>query len=725
MTGSRRLPRARLIIAGLMVFAAPPSLAGEASSTPVELPEMVLSQDHRVITESVRIKPGRYELVDAEGKGAVRVEADNVTIDFQDAALESCDVAKAKRDKLVGIGIHVQGRKNVTIKNAKVHGYKYNIQVLDSENVQVQSCDVSYSLGHLVMDHGIALDNFLGLRGLDAWKSSGAGIWMEKVREGTVRGCSGLYAQNGALLVDSNHCLVTDNDFSFNSGWGIGLYRSSDNVVSWNLTDFCVRPDRGRLGGDAASIVAANDCHRNYFVGNSMTHGGDGFFLTNLTDAGYNPTTEQFEPKGSSDDNVIAYNDGSWSPCNAFEGTFSYRNVYYRNRSDDSGYGFYLGFSCDTLVAENEIGRTTYDGVAIEQGRGNRIEDNKITDTQVAGVRLCASVGKGREGVPSKDLEIRGNNIRNAKMAVDLTNSTEYYVGENTVENAPLPDGLTSTKKPDPTTGLARFLASEKPKKLDEILASKPKGFKFYRETGAPTGQLWIDFDEYCPRDVRKGLAAYRTVGWGAIELYLRDPRGTKVVAPDWAAVTPDPKAANRLRVEVAKPDPSLGGLRPYSIKLMGGDRTQEIQGELLDATWHLKWFRWDQPRKLDPGDEAGWRDLFASKPLLEQTSHNPEWGKIWTVPVPTVPDVNWAMSATTRVKLPADTYRFVAAYAGGMTIKIDGMDLIDNWKDSRWMQGGEKTLELPEGEHEIVIHNYRERSYVLLKLFWGPVKPR
>ena len=723
MAGFRRFRNVRLIIACIVVFSGPSALTGEPGGSPAELPEMALAEGRRVVTESVRIKPGRYELADADGKGAVRVEADDLMIDFQGATLESCDVAKAKRDILVGIGIYVQGRKNVIIKNAKVHGYKYNIQVLDSENIQVQSCDVSYSLGLRVMDHGIAMDNFLGLRSVDAWKSYGAGIWMEKVHKGTVRGCSGLYAQNGALLVDSHHCLVTDNDFSFNSGWGIGLYRSSDSVVSWNLTDFCVRPDRGRLGGDAASIVAANDCHRNYFVGNSMTHGGDGFFLTNLTDAGYNPTTEQFEPKGSSDDNVIAYNDGSWSPCNAFEGTFSYRNVYYRNRASDSGYGFYLGFSCDTLVADNEIERTVNDGVAIEQGHGNRIEGNKIVDAKVAGVRLCASIGKGREGVPSKDLEIRGNIIRDAKIAIDLTNSTEYFVEKNTLENAPLPDGFANTKKPDPTTGLARFLESEKPKKLDEILAAKPKRFKFYRETGAPTGQLWIDFDEYCPRDARTGLAAYRTVGWGAIDLYVLDPQGTKIVAPDWAAVTPDPKAPNRLRVEVAKPDPALGSLRPYMIKLTNGDRTQEIQGELLDATWHLKWFRWDQPKKLDPGDEAGWRDLFAGKPILEETSHNPEWGKIWRVPVPTVPDVNWAMSATTRVKLPAGTYRFVASYAGGMTIKIDGKDVIDNWKDSRWMQGGEKTVELSGGEHEIVIRNYREKSYVFLKLFWGLVK--
>ena len=363
------------------------------------------------------------------------------------------------------------------------------------------------------------------------------------------------------------------------------------------------------------------------------------------------------------------------------------------------------------------------EGVAIEQGHGNLIENNTIIDTGGIAVHLHSGLGKAREGFPSKNLEIRGNTIHNAKAAVDLTNSTQYYVGDNEIQNAPLPKGFASTKQPNPTTGLARFLASDQCKKLNEILATKPKGFKLYRETGAPVGVLWIAFDEYCPRDVRTALAAYRTVGWGTVELYVPDVKGTKIEVPDWAAVTPDPKSPNRLRVAVAKPDPAVGELRPYTIKLSNGTRTQEIQGPLLDTTWHLKWFRWDQPKKLALSDDAGWRELFAGKPILEQTSHDPEWGKVWSVPVPTVPATNFALSATTRVKLPAGTYRFAANYGGGMKIQIDGKDLINNWKDSPWMQGGEKIVDLTDGEHEIVVHNYREKGNVVLKFHWGRVK--
>ena len=92
-----------------------------------------------------------------------------------------------------------------------------------------------------------------------------AGIWMEEVHKGTIRKCTGLLAQNGALLYRCDNCLVTENDFSCNSSWGIGLYMTTDSIITWNLTDFVIRPGCG----DSASVVATNGCqpqlHRRQF----------------------------------------------------------------------------------------------------------------------------------------------------------------------------------------------------------------------------------------------------------------------------------------------------------------------------------------------------------------------------------------------------------------------------------------------------------------------------
>jgi hypothetical protein len=170
----------------------------------------------------------------------------------------------------------------------------------------------------------------------------------------------------------------------------------------------------------------------------------------------------------------------------------------------------------------------------------------------------------------------------------------------------------------------------------------------------------------------------------------------------------------------MAQSDPALGALRPYAIHLSDGTRTQDIRGALLDATWQVKWFRWDQPQRLDPKDDAGWSRLFASPPILEQASHNPDWGAAWSVPAPTVPATCFAYVARSRVKLPKGTYKFAVHYAGGIRILIDGVSIVNNWGDSPWVQTGEKTVELAEGEHEFVIQNYREKGRVFLKLYWG-----
>jgi hypothetical protein len=64
--------------------------------------------------------------------------------------------------------------------------------------------------------------------------------------------------------------------------------------------------------------------------------GGDGFFL-----AGMIPAYEYAE----CDNNLFEDNDGSYSPNNAFEATFSQGNIFRSNLANFSSYGFWLGFS--------------------------------------------------------------------------------------------------------------------------------------------------------------------------------------------------------------------------------------------------------------------------------------------------------------------------------------------------------------------------------------------
>src|SRR5262245_46433022 len=315
------------------------------------LPEISIDRDNIRITKSVRIKPGVYTVADTDGNGVLQIAADNVVVDFRGATLVSRqNVKDGDKERYDGIGIAVNGRQQVVIKNATVQGYRFNLKVEECRELRVEGGDFSHSRAQRIGRGGKPIDIFLDLRHVKAWREYGSALWLENCRRSTITGCRAAGAQNGICLVSCRGCTVHDNDMSFNSGWGIALWGSENNVVSWNHADFVNRPCQ-RGGGDNAGIAVVSGSHRNFIVGNSMTYGGDGFFLTDGENRG----------ERTSNDNVVAHNDGSWPDAIAFEGTFSERNVYYKNQANDAHCGFWLGWASNNLVADNTIERSRED----------------------------------------------------------------------------------------------------------------------------------------------------------------------------------------------------------------------------------------------------------------------------------------------------------------------------------------------------------------------------
>ena len=78
------------------------------------------------------------------------------------------------------------------------------------------------------------------------------------------------------------------------------------------------------------------------------------------------------------DDNLFEENDGSLSPNIAFEATFCRGNVFRDNYADHSNYGFWLGFSWDTVVENNRIARNRQAGIAVENGHGFSVRGNRF-----------------------------------------------------------------------------------------------------------------------------------------------------------------------------------------------------------------------------------------------------------------------------------------------------------------------------------------------------------
>ena len=678
--------------------------------------ELALDRDNIVVTESVRIRPGSYVVSDTDGNGVLHIKADNVVVDFQGATLVSADLDNLDLSEVSGIGVSVIGGNNVTIRNAKIHGYFFNIKAVDAAGLKLEDCNFSFSRAQRIASEAGPIPIWIHLRSLEAWRGYGAGIWIEGSDGCTVRRCRSGGAQNGLLLVRSKANSITECDFSFNSGFGIGLWESSRNVVAWNRIDFVNRPWGGGWGGDSAALVVANDCHENYLVGNSLTHSGDGLFLTDLVNGGFDAKNQRTNFKGSCNNNVIAYNDGSWSPHNAFEGTFSFGNVYYRNAANDSHYGFWLGYSSDSLLLENEVLRHRADGIALEQGAGTRIERNTFADIRGAAVALWSRGGWVDKLHPSRDIDIRNNVIRDCGRAYRLDNSSEVSVGGNTVENAVEPSFDYVDR---PTMGsLARFKASGQYERLQQILASRPREFEMLRDRDGPKGIAWLQADAFSPRDYRRQLAAWRSRDSAALEIYPLVAGKLAFSTPAWIAVRQDPES--KLYTISAKPSAGPGESKPYSIEIRGDDpvRRQTLRGTFLTAVWDVRWFRWDKPEKLTYGAAAGWTRLFDSAPIHQQTVRNLS-KDLWASGFPDgVPHSHFAILAKTRVKLAGGRYRLATLSDDGIRVSLDGREVL-----ARWNRHGpardQAEIEIPAGVHEFAVHYCQEGGASALSFSW------
>jgi parallel beta-helix repeat protein len=378
------------------------------------------SRRRTTITESCKIATGKAKIRDVKSNGAIKIIGKNIEVDFEDFVLSS---GIADQSKYKGIGILVENSDDVVIRNAKISGYKYNIAVRNSKRVTLIDCDASRSYAKPLLS-GDKYDkrDWLDIFKESIWRRYGAGIAIENSSFCRVEKCQSHNSVNGLWLVNSNDNYVIHNNFSHNSGWGIWMWKSCHNTVLFNNCDYCVRcerPGKYSKGGDSAGIMLSNaNCH-NLIAHNSLRHGGDGFFINGILGT------------PGSNDNVIAFNDGSHSPHNAFESTGSDRNQFIGNIASHSGYGFYLGGSTYNQVIGNIVENNMEWGVSFDTGYGNIIYGNKIKRA-MAGVALCVY---GDKKMPSRNNKVIGNTIEQCDSAVLLKKSSDCDINNNDVSN--------------------------------------------------------------------------------------------------------------------------------------------------------------------------------------------------------------------------------------------------------------------------------------------------
>ncbi|MBZ0300652.1 MAG: right-handed parallel beta-helix repeat-containing protein [Anaerolineae bacterium] len=331
--------------------------------------DSVIPVDGMVITEDTRLAPGVYTL-----REGLKIGADGVTLEGSGALLVNPEHE--------GAAVQIDGRRGVTVRGLSTSGFAHGIRADHCRDLTIEQVRVRDT----AEIEGI--DTFLYLW-LPIEQVYSAAILLHDVQGGVVRGGDLQHQMNGILLYACSGVTVEQNNASFNSGWGVYLSGSNDNVIQDNRLDFCNRvyrrPENGlvRVEADAAGIVMVMSSCRNKLLRNSCLCGGDGIFIAGCTPDGERTTC---------DDNLIEDNDCRLSPNNAIESTFSRGNVFRRNDCSRSNYGFWMGYSWDNVVEDNHIEFNRWVGIAIEHGHNFAIRNNRIL-TNGEGIRLFTRGG--------------------------------------------------------------------------------------------------------------------------------------------------------------------------------------------------------------------------------------------------------------------------------------------------------------------------------------------
>lgn len=389
------------------------------------------------ISRTVKFKTGVYRL-DAPADTArpvLLIEGNNLVIDFNAAELKGSN-GKKTPDEFFGVAILVRNSKQVTIKNLKARGYKVALLARNVEQLTLENCDFSYNyrqhLNSSPEKEDISDWMSYHHNEKDEWLRYGAGMYLRNCDQAVIRNCKVTGGQNALMMTESDHGKIYNNDFSFNSGIGIGLYRCNANEFLFNRLNFNVRGYSHGVynrGQDSAGFLVYEQSNYNVFYKNSATHSGDGFFL-------WAGQTTMDTGEGGCNDNVIMENDFSYAPTNGVEVTFS-RVAVTGNRIFECDHGIWGGYSYSSAFCNNQF-RDNRIAIAIEHGQHNEISYNLFSKDREA-IRLWS----GKQQSPdwgyvkyrdtrSADYTIAMNSFNQHPLALNLTRTDSLRIAENT-----------------------------------------------------------------------------------------------------------------------------------------------------------------------------------------------------------------------------------------------------------------------------------------------------
>lgn len=705
---------------------------------------LLILKSGMTLTDSAKIAKATYQFSAADGLDmpVLSVKGENLVLDFNGATLDS-GMDPTRPDSFTGLGLSIKGSSKITIKNLNIKGYKVALLAEEVDSLEIINCNFSYNYRPKLYSQWDREDfaDWLSYHNNEEeeWLRYGAGVYLKNCDHTLVKEVVIQQGQNGILLSNCNQGLFYNNTVQFNSGLGIGLYRSSGNRVMHNRLDWNVRGyshGKYQRGQDSAGILCYEQSHENTFAYNSATHSGDGFFL-------WAGQTTMDTGEGGCNDNLIYGNDFSQTPTNGVEVTFS-RNRIINNVMEECRYGVWGGYSYESTIAGNQISSCDF-GVAIEHGQDNRIERNRFHALKT-GVQIWEreqqpadwGYAKARE-VDSEDYWIRDNLFSRVETPLKIAGSDSVEIVGNILLEY---DQLLQEDQPNSALrvadnrvfagggwGSARRFAQQ-----NEVLSNAEvdtnhvllgaydfmpppllDGMDAILPEKHPRGRQYILMNEWGPYNFQYPSIWLREINEEEYIFLLMGPKGNWKAVGGEGLTGLNPKtgtfpATFKARRDKENPEFSI------QFEFIGEAFTDQFGQEVPKGAvvpfafqrfekpidWQVSWYGYDEPAEQQP--YPSFEELVNEEPLAQEQKRELvyHW---WRSPKAGVPADYFATLATAEPTFTPGNYRIIISSDDGLRFYLDEELKIDHWEaHESAVQEIEVSL---DGQHRFRVEHY------------------
>jgi parallel beta-helix repeat protein len=729
-----------------------------------EMQVITIDHDDVEITRSTLVRPGTYHVVDRNGDGVIHVRGSSLTLDLAGVVL---DGAKPGEDpsRFDGIGVSIAGGADVRVHGGACRGFRVGLRAEGTEDLHLDHFDGSGNRRDRLKSTPEAEDasDWLWPQENDdgQWETRyGAAISLVGCRRPIVWDCRAHDGQNGLLLDGCERANVQGNDFSFNSGWGVALWRSSDGSFTENRCDFCVRGYSHGVyarGQDSTGFLVFEQCSGNRFGGNTATHSGDGFFLYAGNEA------LKRTGSGGCNRNVLDSNDFSHAVANGIEATFSEGNVFSENRLLDCDHGIWAGYSSYTWIEHNQVGRCA-NGVSIEHGVGNRILRNEFSDCRV-GVHLwwdddedllTSAFGRTHPGAPSARNTIERNGFVGGSTAIRLDGDASGRVLANTIDGAlvglhlsgaarrPLvrenrfrlgTDAVAARSDDGPgwllgpnDWGAAAPAFVGEIRRRESMTGAGPAAGAVATEAfavrSAPSrhpSKSAIFCDEWGPlRPDETRIVRPWGASTGSPRLYVRGdgvPFTAESLDPAFEALPAEGRAPATITVKPKEASTGPGrAFAPYALRVRAGDLEETVRGTTWALPWRVRFFEWTK----DPREDREAYAALVAGPATDEVTM-PTLDGAWPGrPTPKVRADRFATVAEAKGLFDAGRYVLHVRSDDGVRVLVDGKVVLEDWT---WHgpKDEDVAVDLAAGEHALRVEHFELDGYAALRLSVEP----